>query len=87
MGRIWTMYEGRNMINSFNCTVPIRFTTARATSQVPKNNRSGVNKFVQKSRSHLKSLGTKRMTRSKFHTADPRITGADLAPGICASLQ
>jgi hypothetical protein len=43
-----------------------------------KNSRSGVNKFVQKSRSHLKSLGTKRVTRSMFHTEDPHTTGATL---------
>jgi len=36
LGRRWSMYEGRDMINCFNCTVPIRFTTARETSQVPQ---------------------------------------------------
>jgi hypothetical protein len=41
-----------------------------------KNSKSGANKFVQKSRSHLKSLGTKRVTRSMFHAEDPHITGA-----------
>jgi hypothetical protein len=41
------MYEGRDMINYFNCTVPIRFTTASETSQKLQK-QSGVNKFVQK---------------------------------------
>ena len=51
-----------------------------------KNSKSGVNKFVQKSRSHLKSLGTKRVIRSMFHTEDATVqnfvTQATWRPGI-----
>ena len=36
----------------------------------------GVKKNLQKWRSHLKILGSRRETRSKFHAHDPQIIGA-----------
>jgi hypothetical protein len=52
-------------------------------------------KIFQKSRSHLKILGARRVKWSKFHTEKPQILGVtvqnlsrhgDLAPGTCAVL-
>jgi hypothetical protein len=49
--------------------------------------------IFQKSRNHLKIIGARRVTRSRFHTEGPQMSGTtvkkfiqpgDLAPGICA---
>ena len=37
--------------------------------------KTGVHKFSKKLRSHLKSLGDRRVELNMFHTADPQILG------------
>jgi hypothetical protein len=76
LGRRCSMYEGGIRLVAL-------IVMYRSVSRPPekhhkchKNSKWRVNKFVQKSSSHLKSLGTRGVTRSMFHTQDPHITGA-----------
>ena len=41
--------------------------------------------IFHKSRSHLRILGTGRVTRSKFHTDDPQILGATVQNPVARS--